>query len=256
MSPMKPERRFRAAAILSGMLLMLLPLGLWAADFAFPGGKLSLGDSGNLSTPMRLLMVLTILSLAPSILIVLTSFTRIIIVLAMLRQGLGMPETPPNVVLVSLALFLTIFTMTPVWTDINEQALKPYSAGSISDQEFVERAVLPLRRFMAAQVREKDLSLILELAKADTPKRLEDVQITHLIPAFMLSELRKAFEIGFILFLPFVLIDIIVASVLMSLGMIMVPPLAFSLPLKILLFVLIDGWALLSSTLVKSFAPM
>lgn len=243
--------------------LMLLILGslpwccAWGADIAFPGGQLTIsGADGSLSTPLRLLMVLTVLSLAPAILIVLTSFTRIVIVLAMLRQGLGMPETPPNVVLVSLALFLTIFTMSPVWTTISDQALQPYAAGTISDVQMVDKALDPLRKFMAAQVREKDLSLIFELAKVEPPQKLEDVKTTHLIPAFMLSELRKAFEIGFVLFLPFVLIDLIVASVLMSLGMIMVPPLAFSLPLKILLFVLIDGWALLSSTLVKSFAPI
>ena len=247
----------RGLLALLAVLLGAVPCALLAADLSFPGGQLSLGEGGQgLSTPVRLLLILTVLSLAPSILVVVTSFTRIIVVLAMLRQGLGMPETPPNVVLVSLALFLTIFTMAPVWTDINQNALQPYSTGAIDEQQFAQQALGPLRRFMAAQVREKDLRLVLELAKIDVPGKLEDVQTMHLVPAFMMSELRKAFEIGFVLFLPFVLIDIIVASVLMALGMIMVPPLAFSLPLKILLFVLIDGWALLSAALVKSFVPV
>jgi flagellar biosynthetic protein FliP len=229
-----------------------------APELTFPGGEIHLTEEADasLSTPLRLLLVLTILSLAPSILVVVTSFTRIVIVLAMLRHALGMPETPPNVVLVSLALFLTIFTMTPVWQEISKVAVQPYTSEKISDREFLEKATGPLHAFMAAQSREKDIALILDLAGKESPASVKDISMVHLIPAFMISELRKAFEIGFVLFLPFVLIDIIVASVLMSLGMIMVPPLAFSLPLKILLFVLIDGWGLLSSALVKSFVSI
>lgn len=240
------------AILLAGMSGWALAAG--APDLVFPGGSVELeGEDGNLSTPLRLLVMLTVLSLAPSMLMMVTAFTRIIIVLAMLRHALGMPETPPNAVLISFALFLTALTMAPVWDKINETAFTPYVEGKLDDKTFAAQAMLPVRAFMAAQVREKDLALILDLAKVPAPDSIDDVGTLHLVPAFMLSELRRAFEIGFIVFLPFVLIDIIVASVLMSLGMIMVPPLAFSLPLKILLFVLIDGWALLTASLVNSF---
>jgi flagellar biosynthesis protein FliP len=237
------------------VLLLALSSTAAAADWTLPVGSISFNDGPASTTPIKLLLLLTILSLAPSILVVLTSFTRIIVVLAMLRQGLGMPETPPNAVLVSLALFLTIFTMMPVLNDINATAVQPYVDSKIDDKEFAVRALAPLRRFMLAQARHKDIALVVELAKAPKPKNPDELNTFHLIPAFMLSELRRAFEIGFVLFLPFVLIDIIVSSVLMSLGMIMVPPLAFSLPLKILLFILMDGWGLLSAVLVRSFAP-
>lgn len=227
----------------------------FAADLSFPGGEVQLQgqDAQALSTPLKLVLLLTILSLAPSILLMVTAFTRIIIVLAMLRHAIGMPETPPNAVLISLGLFLTLFTMTPVWNEINEKAVQPYASKQIADEEFAKQALEPIRGFMLSQAREKDIRLMLELAKEPMPSSSAELKTTVLVPAFMISELRHAFEIGFIVFLPFVLIDMIVASVLMSLGMIMVPPVAFSLPLKILLFVLIDGWSLLSASLVKSF---
>lgn len=243
----------------AGCLIALLLLGCCmpalAADFSFPGGSLDLSGAGDagLSSPLRLVLLLTVLSIAPSLLLMVTAFTRIIIVLSMLRHALGMPETPPNAVLVSLALFLTLFTMMPVWNQINEKAIQPYSEHQISDKDFLDRSMQPIRTFMLAQTREKDLKLMLDLSKEDPPASPQDLKTVNLIPAFMLSELRRAFEIGFIIFLPFVLIDMIVASILMSLGMIMVPPVAFSLPLKVLLFVLIDGWSLLASGLVKSF---
>lgn len=237
-------------------MLPLVISTVTAADLSFPGGHVTIGTEADrpLSTAMRMLLVLTALSLAPSVLIVLTSFTRIIIVLSMLRQAIGMPETPPNVALISLALFLTVFTMMPVWKVANDTAVQPYMAGSIDEKAAVEQAMVPVRKFMAAQTREKDLALMLELGgHKDQVTTLDAVSTFDLIPAFMLSELRRAFEIGFVIFLPFVAIDIIVSSVLMSLGMIMVPPLAFSLPLKILLFVLIDGWNVLAGALVRSF---
>lgn len=235
---------------------LLVPLALWGADISFPGGELTLsGDARPLTAPTRLLLTLTALSLAPSMLIALTAFTRIIIVLAMLRQAIGMPETPPNVVLLSLALFLTVFTMMPVWKAVNDVAVQPYLAGQLDEKAAFDGAMAPVREFMATQTRPKDLALMVELGgNAEPPENLEKVSTFHLVPAFMLCELRRAFEIGFVIFLPFIAIDIIVASVLMSLGMIMVPPLAFSLPLKVLLFVLIDGWSLLATALVKSFA--
>ncbi|WP_289275945.1 flagellar type III secretion system pore protein FliP [Solimonas sp. SE-A11] len=248
----------RVALQLSVMLALLVLPGLsTAADITFPGGSVDFTtQSGKaLSTPLRLVLMLTVLSLVPSLLIVLTSFTRIIVVLAMLRHALGMPETPPNTVLISLALFLTIFTMLPVWEQVDQQALTPYMNGAIAEKELLETGSKPLREFMLAQTREKDLALMIELSGSKAPAQVTEIKLLQLIPAFMISELRKAFEIGFIIFLPFVVIDIIVASVLMSLGMIMVPPLAFSLPLKILLFVLIDGWGLLSAALIRSFVP-
>lgn len=242
------------------MLLVLVPgMAFAAPDITFPGGSIDISsaqDEKALSTPLKLVLMLTALSLVPSLLIVLTAFTRIIVVLAMLRHALGMPETPPNPVLISLALFLTIFTMLPVWEQVDSQALTPYMNGQIAEKDLLEKGGEPVRKFMLAQTREKDLALMIELSGAERPAQISEVKLLQLIPAFMISELRKAFEIGFIIFLPFVVIDIIVASVLMSLGMIMVPPLAFSLPLKILLFVLIDGWGLLSGALIRSFTPV
>jgi flagellar biosynthesis protein FliP len=243
--------RARSASSALLGLAILVPLAVWGAPAEAP----LLADADkSMSSPMRLLLVLTALSLLPSMLIALTAFTRIIIVLAMLRQAIGMPETPPNVVLLSLAMFLTVFTMMPVWKVAHETAVQPYLEDQLGEKEAAERAMVPIRKFMAAQTRSKDLALMLELAGEERPvENLDEVSTFHLIPAFMLSELRRAFEIGFIIFLPFIAIDIIVASVLMSLGMIMVPPMAFSLPIKILLFVLIDGWNLLASSLVRSF---
>ena len=209
--------------------------------------------AAGLTPTVRLLVGLSLLSFVPAALIAMTSFTRIVVTLSFLRHALGMPETPPNVVLISLALFLTVFTMMPVWERIDQEAVTPYLSKQVNDRQALQRAMAPVREFMLAQTREKDIALILELARVEPPESAEQLSTFHIVPAFMLSELRRAFEIGFILFLPFVLIDIIVASVLMSLGMIMVPPLAFSLPLKVLMFVLIDGWALLTSALVRSF---
>ncbi len=255
---MGADRMFRLLALATIALVPALGMAADTPDLVFPGGSVQLdGDqAGNLSTPLRLMLILTVLSLAPSLLLMTTAFTRIIIVLAMLRHSLGMPSTPPNAVLISFGLLLTALTMAPVWTDINQSAFSPYIAGELDDKAFAERALLPIRGFMIAQVREKDLALVLDLADSPVPEDISGVETIHLVPAFMLSELRRAFEIGFIVFLPFILLDIIVASALMSLGMIMVPPLAFSLPLKILLFVLIDGWALLTASLVNSFVAV
>ena len=235
-----------------GGLLALFPV----VGMGEPGMSISELEDGasSLSSPLRILLILTALSLLPSLLIALTAFTRIIIVLAMLRQALGMPQTPPNMVLLSLAFFLTVFTMMPVWKQVYEVSIEPYQASEIEETQAVELALGPVRAFMSAQTREKDLALMLELGGVtESIESPDDVSTFHLIPAFMISELRRAFEIGFIIFVPFVAIDIIVASTLMSLGMIMVPPLVFSLPIKVLLLVLIDGWNLLASSLVRSF---
>lgn len=229
--------------------------GAWAADFTFPGGAVTLAQSGQhpLTGPVKLVLILTALSLAPALLIATTSFTRIVIVLAMLRQAIGMPNTPPNPVLVSLALFLTLFTMSPVLNAVSEAALQPYLADKMDERQALEAAEMPIRKFLTAQTRESDIALVLELSAKPVPDSADQIEFFSLVPAFMLSELRTAFEIGFVIFLPFVLIDLVVASILMSLGMIMVPPLALSLPLKILMFILIDGWSLVTASLVRSF---
>jgi flagellar biosynthetic protein FliP len=200
------------------------------------------------------LLGLTVLSLAPAILMSMTAFVRIVIVLSMLRHALGMQETPPNTVVISLALFLTLFTMSPVLQKINADALQPYLAGKLAPEKAATVGVAPLRDFMVRQTREQDLALMLELAKAPQPASVEDISLVQLIPAFMLSELRAAFQIGFVIFLPFLLVDLIVSSALMALGMMMVPPASISLPLKILMFVLMDGWNLVVRALLGTFS--
>ena len=193
------------------------------------------------------------LSFIPLLVISLTSFTRIIVVLSLLRQAMGLQQTPPNSVLITLALFLSLFTMAPTITAIKTSAYDPYLHKQITFESALAKGFLPLKDFMIRQTHEDDLAMILDVAKAPRPKSVEDIQPVQLIPAFMLSELKTAFEIGFIIYLPFLLIDLVVAAILMSLGMIMVPPTTISLPLKIMLFVLINGWALVSRTLLESF---
>jgi len=196
---------------------------------------------------------LTVLSLAPAILMSMTAFVRIVIVLSMLRHALGMQETPPNTVVISLALFLTFFTMSGAFQEVNTKAFQPYMAGKLTTEQATENAIKPMREFMVRQTREQDLALMVELSKASPPKVIDDISLIQLIPAFMLSELRSGFQIGFVIFLPFLLIDLIVSSALMSLGMMMVPPASISLPLKILMFVLIDGWNLVVRALLGTF---
>ena len=228
-----------------------------AAAIDLPGVQVSVGKGAaerqQMSTAIQVLLGLTVLSLAPAILVSMTAFIRVIIVLSMLRHAFGMQETPPNTVLVSLALFLTLFTMMPVLNKANTEAVQPYLENKIALQEAYQRGVTPLRDFMVRQTREQDLALMVELSHDTAPKTIDDVKLVQLIPAFMLNELRTAFQIGFVIFLPFLLIDLVVSSVLMSLGMMMVPPVMISLPLKVLMFVLIDGWNLVVRSLVTSF---
>jgi flagellar biosynthetic protein FliP len=202
---------------------------------------------------LRVVLGLTVLAILPAILVCLTSFLRIIIVLSMLRHAIGMPETPPNTVLIGLALFMTLFTMSPVLHTVNQDAFQPFMAGQLTMQEGYEKGITPLREFMVRQTREQDLALMVELSKAATPTSMADISNVQLIPAYMLSELRAAFQIGFVVFLPFLLIDLIVSSILMALGMMMMPPITIALPVKILMFILIDGWSLLLKALVGSF---
>ncbi|WP_027400158.1 flagellar type III secretion system pore protein FliP [Anaerovorax odorimutans] len=209
--------------------------------------------NGNGVQTLEILALLTVITLLPSILIMMTSFTRIIIVLSLLRNALGLQQTPPNTVLIGIALFLTLFIMSPVITDINENAYQPYKNEEITQQQALEKASVPIKEFMLKQTKVESLEVYLDFAKMDKPKNLEEIPIHIIIPAFMTSELSRAFVMGFLLFIPFLLIDIIVSSTLMSMGMIMLPPVMISLPFKILLFVVINGWELLFTTLVSSF---
>ncbi len=210
-------------------------------------------SGGSTSTPLELLLLITVLSLAPSIIMMVTGFTRILIVLSFLRTGLGAQQVPPNQVIVGLALFLTVFVMAPTWEQINNTALTPYSNGTISAQTALDRAQIPLRDFMFRQTREKDLSLFVYLAKTPLPKTQADVPTFVLIPAFIVSEIKTAFEMGFIILLPFAIIDLVVSTSLMSLGMLMLSPTVISLPFKLLLFILVDGWGLVIRSLIVSF---
>jgi flagellar biosynthetic protein FliP len=212
------------------------------------------GSTAEVSSAIKIILGLTVLSLAPAILMSMTSFIRIVIVLSMLRHALGMQDTPPNTVIISLSLFLTLFTMSPALQEINTKAVQPYMAGKLSTESAGAEVVKPLRQFMVRQTREQDLALMVELSKAEQPETIEDIGLVQLIPAFMLSELRSAFQIGFVVFLPFLLIDLIVSSALMSLGMMMVPPASIALPLKILMFVLIDGWNIVVRALLGTFS--
>ena len=204
-------------------------------------------------TALRILIMFTVLSLAPAILIMMTSFTRIVVVLSFLRQALSTQNMPPNQLIIGLSVFLTFFVMAPVWQVINTQALGPYMEEKIDQGVAISRAEAPLREFMFKQTREKDLMLFLEMSRIAKPKTRKDVPTWVLIPAFMVSELKTAFQIGFMLYLPFLIIDMVVASVLMAMGMMMLPPVVISLPFKLLLFVLVDGWELVIGSLVKSF---
>lgn len=204
----------------------------------------------EMASALRLFLGLTALSFIPAALVCMTCFVRIVVVLSMLRHAIGLMESPPNVVIVTLALFLTLFSMQPVLQRVNDAAVQPYLNDQIRMATAADRGIEPLKEFMVRQTREQDLGLMIELAHAERPQSLADVSLMHLIPAFMLSELRTAFQVGFIVFLPFLLIDLIVASVLMALGMMMVPPSTVSVPLKLLLFVLIDGWNIVTRSLL------
>jgi flagellar biosynthetic protein FliP len=214
-------------------------------------------DSGSVSTPVRMLLVLTILSLAPSILIMLTSYTRIIIVLHFIRTAIGTQTAPPNQVLIGLALFLTFFIMWPTFQEINTTAIQPLDKGEITTEEFVEAAEVPIRDFIVndAKVQLRDINLFMDISGQtyEDEEGLSDVPFTVLVPAFIISELRKAFIMGFLIYVPFIVIDMVVASVLMSMGMMMLPPTTISLPFKILLFILADGWNLVIGSLVNTF---
>ena len=232
----------------------MIMLSLYAVTF--PALKISFENAQapeQISTILQILILLTVLSVAPALLLMLTSFTRLVVVFSILRHAIGTQQTPPNQVLISLALFLTMFIMAPTFQRVYEEALIPYFNKQINEKELFERAVQPFKEFMFKNTREKDLALFVKLRNEERPKTPDDVSIFTLIPAFMISELKTAFQIGFLLYIPFLVIDVIVSSVLISMGILMLPPMMISLPIKLLLFVLVDGWNLLVVSLIKSF---
>ena len=250
----------KGLVLVASLLIMLSVGSLSAAPSANSGlsGNININFDGSngkqsLSIPVQIALFLTLLSFIPALLISVTSFTRIVIVFHFLRQALGTTETPSNQIMIGLTLFLTFFIMAPVGEQINREALQPAIGGSISQMEALDRCIKPLRGFMLKYTREKDLALFLSIAKKPQPRNGDDIPTTVLIPAFMISELKTAFQVGFVLFLPFLLIDMVVATVLLSMGMMQLPPVMVSMPFKILLFIMVDGWNLVVGSLVKSF---
>ena len=236
-------------------IILLLGGVALAQDNVIPPVEIKVGE-GNLATSIRLLILLTVLALAPSILIMTTSFIRIVVVLSVLRQAIGIPQVPPNQVIISLALFLTFFIMKPVFDEINSEALQPYIKEEISDEDFFNRVSETLKKFMAKHTRKDTVEVFLEIEGTSNKKNIsapEDIPLSVMIPSFMVSELTTAFEIVFLLYIPFLIVDIVVASVLISMGIIMIPPQIISLPFKIMLFVLANGWELVVFSIVRSF---
>lgn len=234
---------------MAAVLTALLAVGSAATDQNTSGVSINIGRSDTL----KILLTLTVIALIPSILIMTTCFTRIVIVLSCVRNALGLQQTPPNQVLIGIALFLSLFIMSPVVDQINGQAYQPYKAGTITQEEALQTAVKPLREFMLKNTNKDDLNLFLDLGGYDAPESTDDIKTTVVIPAFVTSELKRAFTISFLIYLPFLIIDMVVSSTLMSLGMMMLPPSMISLPFKLMLFVLVDGWGLIVKTLVTSF---
>ena len=242
--------------LLSALLLSSSPV--WAQQLpALPFLKFGVEQADNpqqVSVLLQILFLLTVLSLAPAILVMMTSFTRLAVVFSLVRHALGTQQMPPNQILIGLALLLTFFLMSPVYNRINKEALKPYLAEEISQEEAIKKALAPVREFMFRQTRKKDLALFINISRSQKPHNLDQIPTTILVSAFVISELKTAFQIGFLLYIPFLVIDMVVASVLLSMGMMMLPPFMVSLPFKLMLFVLIDGWNLLVGSMVKSFA--
>lgn len=240
--------------LLAAVLLLAIPaltLAQGLPTLTFGVGETT--EPAQVSTTLQVLFVLTVLSLAPAILLMTTAFTRIVIVLSFVRQAMGTQQMPPNQIIVGLALFLTFFVMAPTWTQVNEQALQPYLRNELSQQQALDTGLEPIRSFMFGQTKESDLHLLMDIAGLAAPENRDDIPTMTLIPSFMLSELKRAFQMGFLIYIPFLVIDMVVASVLMAMGMMMLPPPIISLPFKLLLFVLVDGWSLVVGSLVKSF---
>ncbi len=245
----------------SALLLFLVLFSFssaWAQQLPLlPSLKIGLEQADRpeqVSILLKVLFFLTILSLAPAIVVMMTSFTRLAIVFSLLRHALGTQQMPPNQILVGLALLLTFFLMSPVYNQINREALQPYLAEEISQKDALEKAIKPVRKFMLNQTRKKDLSLFINISHSDKPRNYDEIPTVILLSSFVLSELKTAFQIGFVIYIPFLIIDMVVASVLLSMGMMMLPPFMVSLPFKLMLFVLIDGWNLLVGSMIKSFS--
>lgn len=248
------KKKFSISLIILTLIIVLLPKELLAEPL--PGINLQVNPTDNPNEvvgSLRLLTILTVLTLAPALIMMMTSFTRIVIVLGFVRNALATQQSPPNQVIIGLALFLTFFTMAPVYQDIKVDALDPYLAGALSQELALENATVPLKDFMMKQTREKDLALFVKMSQEEKPKTKADVSLTTLVPAFIISEFKTAFQMGFLIFIPFLVIDMVVASTLMSMGMVMVPPIMISLPFKLLLFVITDGWFLVVKSLLEGF---
>ncbi|WP_059053528.1 flagellar type III secretion system pore protein FliP [Paenibacillus senegalimassiliensis] len=249
------------------VLIVSLLLALWSVLVVtvasaepvnpIPNIDIQIGDSGGTpsTSSLSIILLITVLSIAPAILVLMTSFTRIVVVLGFVRSSLGTQQMPPNQVLIGLALFLTLFVMSPTLSTINEVSLQPYIKGEITQTEALDKAAVPMKKFMYTHTRTKDLQLFMGYTKMEKPNSYEDIPLSVMVPAFAISELKTAFQMGFMIFIPFLIIDIVVSSVLMAMGMMMLPPVMISLPFKILLFVLVDGWYLIVKSLLVSFNP-
>jgi flagellar biosynthesis protein FliP len=254
-------RRRMAAPVFCVMALGLAFLAAGDAPAAPPLPRISIGASPasgpqDVAVTLQILFLLTVLTLAPAILLLMTPFTRIVIVLAFLRQALGTQQIPPNQVLIGLALFMTFFLMRPIGAEVYKDSLQPYMAGKMGYELALKKALVPVRRFMFSQTRERDLGLFVRLSKSKRPANRDEVDTLVLVPAFVISELKTAFTMGFLLFIPFLVIDMVVASTLMAMGMLMLPPVMISLPFKLLLFIMVDGWNLIAKSLAASFGGM
>ena len=261
--PGAKRRKWRVGTLLILFPVLLVIIVAWSSLVhaqqipLLPSVTIGVGQADQpekVSVLLQILLLLTVLSLAPAIVVMMTSFTRLAVVFSLLRHALGTQQMPPNQVLIGLALLLTFFLMSPVYEKVNKDALQPYLAEEISQTQAIERALIPIRQFMFKQTRKKDIALFLQVSKSDKPHNIDEIPTMVLIPSFVISELKTAFQIGFLIYVPFLIIDMVVASVLLSMGMMMLPPFMVSLPFKLMLFVLVDGWNLLVGSLVKSFA--
>ena len=249
--------KFWMALMVLGLIVLCLPHAAWAQSaLSLPSLDIKLGQSSNpqdLSKGLQILILLTVLTLAPALLVMSTAFTRIVIVLSLVRHAIGSPTLPPNQVIVGLSLILTFFVMAPTFTEINNHALQPYLHSQVPQDQALGRMMEPLRGFMFRQVDKKDVALFVRLAKIERPRTTKDVPTYVLLPAFVISEVKTAFQLGFVVFLPFLVIDLVVSSILVSMGMMFLPPVSISMPFKIVLFVLVDGWRLITEALILGF---
>ena len=258
---MAEKLRLVIMSILASVALTMLVLTISAtevlASTGLPSLSINLSETDNPSAvvpAIKIVSLLTILSIAPAILLMMTSFTRILVVLSFLRQAIGTTTMPPNQVLLGLSLFLTMFTMAPVWEPINDRVMTPLMQNAITQEQALKEVIVPIRKFMMAETREADLGLFMNISKLPKPQSKDDIPMSVLIPAFMISELKTAFQIGFLIYIPFLIVDMVVSAILMAMGMMMLPPTVVSLPFKLVLFVLVDGWSLIVGALVKSFS--